>query len=128
MSLLRVNHVTQGYSSFSLFGTSGRKTPVLHDVSISIEQGQCLGLLGSSGAGKSTLGRVILGLENPQRGEVVFQGENLYTAVPAVRRRLRRDLQVVFQDCHSSVNPRMSAEQIIAEPLQNYAKLSYQEL
>jgi nickel transport system ATP-binding protein len=128
MSLLEVKHVTQGYSSFSLFGSAGRRTPVLNDVSISIEPGQCLGLLGSSGAGKSTLGKVILGLEKPQQGEVVFQGENLYKADSAVRRQLRRDLQVVFQDCHSSVNPRMNAEQIIAEPLQNFARLSPQEL
>lgn len=128
MSLLEVRNVTQGYSSFSLFGSSGRKAPVLHDVSVSIEPGQCLSLLGSSGAGKSTLGKVILGLEKPQQGEVVFQGVNLYKAEPAVRRQLRRDLQVVFQDSHSSVNPRMSAEQIISEPLQNFTRLSPHEL
>ncbi|MUT64848.1 nickel import ATP-binding protein NikE [Paenibacillus sp. NEAU-GSW1] len=126
MSLLQVNQVTHRYTSANLFRKEKGAT-VLSDVSLSIEPGQCLGLLGTSGAGKSTLGRVILGLEKPQKGQILFQGIDLYASSASERKRLRRDLQVVFQDCYSSVNPKMNAEQIIGEPLQNYEKLTRQE-
>lgn len=126
MSLLQVKNVTHGYGTTNLFWRSKRAT-VLDDVSLSIEHGQCLGLLGTSGAGKSTLGKVILGLEKPQKGQILFQGIDLYDTNASTRRHLRRDLQVVFQDCYSSVNPRMTAEQIIGEPLQNFESLSPNE-
>ncbi|TYP70077.1 nickel import ATP-binding protein NikE [Paenibacillus methanolicus] len=125
MSLLQVSHVTHGYGS-AIFRRTKRST-VLSDVSLVIEPGQCLGLLGTSGAGKSTLGKVILGLDKPRNGKIWFQGIDLYAASAAERKKLRRDLQVVFQDCYSSVNPKMNAEQIIGEPLLNFEKLSKQE-
>jgi len=128
MSLLEVKDITYSYAIPGLFRRYTQQVKVLSGVSISIENGQCLGLLGTSGAGKSTLGKVILGLEKPKRGKVIFQGIDLYSADPSARKQLRRDLQVVFQDCHSSVNPRMTAEQIIAEPLKNFEKLSSMEL
>ncbi|MDQ0112069.1 nickel import ATP-binding protein NikE [Paenibacillus harenae] len=127
MSLLQVNNVTHSYGATNRFWRAGRQKTVLSDVSLSIEQGQCLGLLGTSGAGKSTLGKVILGLEKPLKGQILFQGVDLYETNPSTRRRLRRDLQAVFQDCYSSVNPRMNAEQIIGEPLRNYERLSPNE-
>lgn len=126
MSLLQVNKVTHSYGANRLWRAGGRKT-VLSDVSLSVEHGQCLGLLGTSGAGKSTLGKVILGLEKPQKGQILFQGIDFYETNSSARRRLRRDLQVVFQDCYSAVNPRMNAEQIIGEPLRNYERLSPDE-
>lgn len=125
MSLLRVSHVTHGYAASSLF-RKAKRSIVLSDISLSIEPGQCLGLLGASGAGKSTLGKVILGLERPQKGQILFQGVDLYASNAYDRKKLRRDLQVVFQDCYSSVNPKMNADQIIGEPLMNYEKLSAQ--
>lgn len=127
MSLLQVKEVTHTYGSSHLFWRSHRQTAVLSHVSLSIEQGMCMGLLGSSGAGKSTLGKVILGLEKPKKGSVLFQGQDLYNMDSHTRKRFRRDLQVVFQDCYSSVNPRMTAEQIIGEPLENYERLSATE-
>lgn len=127
MSLLQVRNVTHGYGSSNLFRKAKQAT-VLDDVSLSIEHGQCLGLLGTSGAGKSTLGKVILGLEKPQKGQILFQGIDLYDTDNSTLRRLRRDLQVVFQDCYSSVNPRMTAEQIIGEPLRNYESHTPNEL
>lgn len=126
MSLLHVNHVTHSYASTHFF-EKAKRTTVLKGVSLTIEPGQCLGLLGTSGAGKSTLGKVILGLEKPQKGQILFQGIDLYAAAASERKRLRRNLQVVFQDCYSSVNPKMNAEQIIGEPLLNYEKLTKQE-
>ncbi|TES53157.1 nickel import ATP-binding protein NikE [Halalkalibacterium halodurans] len=127
MSLLEVRDVTHTYRTSLLFWRAKQRAPVLTNVSLSIEEGMCMGLLGTSGAGKSTLGKVILGLAKPQKGTVFFQGQDLYQMDPKSRRRVRRDLQVVFQDCYSSVNPRMTAEQIIGEPLENYERLSASE-
>lgn len=127
MSLLQVKGVTHSYGASHLFFKEKRLATVLSNVTLSIENGKCLSLLGTSGAGKSTLGKVILGLEKPQKGQVFFQGIDLYNTDPSTRRRLRRDLQVVFQDCYSAVNPRMNAEQIIGEPLENYETLSLKE-
>lgn len=128
MSLLEVKEVTHTYGSARSFGRPRKKeTQVLSEVSLSIEQGTCMGLLGTSGAGKSTLGKVILGLEKPQKGQVLFQGQDLYTMDSVTSKQIRRDLQVVFQDSYSAVNPRLTAEKIIAEPLENYEKLSVSE-
>lgn len=128
MSLLQVNNVSHAYSSSNFLWQRKRRTAVLSDISLTVEPGMCLGLLGTSGAGKSTLGKVILGLERPLKGRVLFQGHDLYAADANTWKRLRRDLQVVFQDYYSSVNPRMTAEQIIGEPLRNYERLSPSEL
>lgn len=70
---------------------------------------------------------MILGLERPQQGQVLFQGHDIYTADKLTRQKIRRDLQVVFQDSYSAVNPRMTAESIIGEPLENYEKLTVAE-
>ncbi|KAA6476128.1 nickel import ATP-binding protein NikE [Bacillus swezeyi] len=127
MSLLQVKEVTHSYGSRMFFNWKDHSKTVLSDISFSIEDGRCLGLLGSSGAGKSTLGKVILGLERPQNGHVLFQGHDIYTADKPIRQKIRRNLQAVFQDSYSSVNPRMTAERIIAEPLENYEKLTAAE-
>lgn len=127
MSLLQVNKVTHSYGSRTFFNWKDRSQKVLSDISFSIDEGTCMGMLGSSGAGKSTLGKVILGLERPQSGQVLFQGHDLYSVDKHTRQKIRRDLQVVFQDSYSSVNPRMTAERIIAEPLENYEKLTVTE-
>jgi nickel transport system ATP-binding protein len=124
MSLLKVKEVTHSYGSRTFFNWKDRSKKILSGISLSIEEGTCLGLLGTSGAGKSTLGKVILGLERPQSGQVLFQGHDIYMADKHSRQKIRRDLQAVFQDSYSSVNPRMTAERIIAEPLENYEKLT----
>ncbi len=127
MSLLEVKDITHSYGASRSFWRRSNPPPVLSDVSLSIEEGSCMGLLGTSGAGKSTLGKVILGLEKPQKGQVIFQGQDLYAMDAKTRRKMRRDLQVVFQDSYSSVNPRLSAEKIIGEPLDNYENLTAAE-
>lgn len=124
MSLLEVKEITHSYGASRSFWRKKEVKPVLSGVSLAIEEGTCLGLLGSSGAGKSTLGKVILGLEKPQQGQVIFQGQDVYAMDAKSRQQMRRNLQVVFQDSYSSVNPRLTAEKIIAEPLENYEKLS----
>lgn len=127
MSLLQVKEVNHSYNSKKLFKWKDPLNKALIDISFSIEEGTCLGLLGTSGAGKSTLGKVILGIQRPQQGQILFQGHDIYNADKITQRKIRRDLQVVFQDSYSAVNPRMTAERIISEPLENYEKLTLGE-
>jgi ABC-type glutathione transport system ATPase component len=89
----------------------------LSGVSVAVDAGQTLGLVGESGSGKTTLGRALLGLAPVTAGRITFAGEDISHAGRAQRRRLSRDLQVVFQDPYSSLNPAMEIGEILAEPL-----------
>ena len=86
-------------------------------VSLSILSGETLGLVGESGCGKSTLGRLILRLEEPTRGDILFQGQSILGYDPKKMRELRREMQIIFQDPFSSLNPRKSVAHIVGEPL-----------
>ncbi len=87
------------------------------DVSFAIEEGEMFGLVGESGSGKSTTGRCILRLVEPTSGDVIFRGENVLGFSRSRLRLARRDMQIVFQDPYSSLNPRMRVEDIVEEPL-----------
>jgi oligopeptide transport system ATP-binding protein len=87
------------------------------DVSLSILPGETLGLVGESGCGKSTLGRLILRLEEPTSGDILFEGEEILSYDAGRMRVLRREMQIIFQDPFSSLNPRKSVAHIVGEPL-----------
>jgi oligopeptide transport system ATP-binding protein len=87
------------------------------DVSFAIEEGEMFGLVGESGSGKSTTGRCILRLMEPTSGEVLFRGENVLEFPRSRMRLARRDMQIIFQDPFSSLNPRMRVGDIVEEPL-----------
>ncbi len=86
-------------------------------VSLKIRPGETLGLVGESGCGKSTLGRLILRLEEPTQGDILFEGKSILRCGPKEMRALRREMQIIFQDPFSSLNPRKNVTHIVGEPL-----------
>ena len=113
-SLLTVDDLVVEYP-----GAGFRRKPfrALGGVSLRIGESETLGLVGESGSGKTTLGRAVLGLAPVTEGRIVFDGQDISHATPKERRALSRDLQVVFQDPYTSLNPSMSVGDILAEPL-----------
>lgn len=110
--LLKVMNIKKSYTQKKFLKKSVKI--VLNDVSLSLEQGKCLGIIGESGSGKSTLGRIITGIEKADSGVVEFEGKNIHQKENG---NVKNDVSVVFQNYVSSVNPRFSVAQIIAEPL-----------
>lgn len=103
--------------SRSLFGTAKSFTKAVDDINIEIFKGETLGLVGESGCGKTSLGRCLLRLINPSSGQVFYKGRDL-TKIPLVElNKLRKNIQIVFQDPYSSLNPSLTIEKAIAEPL-----------
>jgi len=117
MALLQVRHLTKEFSRRE--GLFGRTTSVraVDDVSFTIKKGETFGLVGESGSGKTTTGRCILRLIEPTSGDVIFDGKDVLKLSRGDMRRLRRDMQIVFQDPYSSLNPRMRVSDIVEEPL-----------
>jgi ABC-type glutathione transport system ATPase component len=108
MALIEVRNLTKVFA---------HGVRVVDDVSLEIRRGETLGLVGESGSGKSTLGRLILRLIEPTSGEILCEGRDLLSAGRGEIRRMRRDMQIIFQDPFASLDPRFRVEQIVAEPL-----------
>ena len=104
-------------TSGMLFQRTVAHVKAVDDVTFSVRRGETLGLVGESGCGKTTTGRCILQLYKPTSGEVVFEGQDLTRLNTKQMRAMRREMQVIFQDPYSSLNPRMTAGNIIGEPL-----------
>jgi ABC-type oligopeptide transport system ATPase subunit len=118
MPLLDVRHLVKQFSrGGGLLQPPAVTVRAVDDVSFTIDEGDMFGLVGESGSGKSTTGRCILRLIEPDSGEVHFRGENVLQHSKSRMRLARRDMQVVFQDPYSSLNPRMRARDIVEEPL-----------
>lgn len=128
MSLIEVHDLEVHYPIRSGFWNRVTDEVLAVDgVSISIEAGETYGLVGESGSGKSTTGKSIVGLEKPTHGQVIYKGKDI--TKPANRQKLdyNQDVQMIFQDSLSSLNPRKRIEDIIAEPLRNFGKMSKDE-
>ena len=112
-TLLEVSNLSKHYPARDGNGL----VKAVNDVSLTLETGRTLGIVGESGCGKSTLARLILRLIEPTAGTIHFNGENLVGLASAALRRRRRDIQIVFQDPYASLDPRMNVAAIISEPL-----------
>lgn len=126
MSLVEVRNLTKVYPlGESVFGGGSHgEVRAVDDVSLTVEAGETLGLVGESGSGKSTLGRLILRLVEPTSGNIRFDGHDLLAAGGGEMRRIRRDMQIIFQDPFGSLDPRFRVQDVIAEPLIIHESLS----
>ena len=115
--LLEVRHLVKHFVRKHGLWRAPSVVKAVDDVSFSVDEGEMFGLVGESGSGKSTTGRCILRLVEPTAGDVFFRGENVLQFSRGRMRQARRDMQIVFQDPYSSLNPRMKAGAIVEEPL-----------
>ena len=116
MSLLVLDNLSKTYAA-----SGGRTIRAVSDVSLRVEPGEVLGVVGESGCGKSTLGRTFLRLIEPSAGRILFEGRDITRLPRRAMKQVRRDMQVVFQDPFGSLNPRHSVVTIVAEPLKVHA-------
>ncbi|MGZ5154318.1 MAG: ABC transporter ATP-binding protein [Burkholderiales bacterium] len=127
--LLQVENLTKHFPvRKGVFSQLSGHVHAVDDISFSIVQGETLGLVGESGCGKSTTGKLILRLIEPTSGAVSWRGRRIDRLSAAAMRPLRRELQAVFQDPYSSLNPRMRAVDIVAEPIRNFEAISPKEV
>jgi oligopeptide/dipeptide ABC transporter ATP-binding protein len=126
--LLQVTDLVKHYSAGGLFAQSAAPVRAVDGVSFEVGRGETLGLVGESGCGKSTVGRTVLRLQEPTSGRAVFEGQELFTLNREPLRRLRRRMQIVFQDPYGSLNPRMTIGDAVAEGLEIHRLLPRAEI
>jgi oligopeptide transport system ATP-binding protein len=117
MPLVEIVHLVKHFARGKSLFRAGTIVKAVDDVSFSIDEGETFGLVGESGSGKTTTGRCMLRLIEPTSGAVRIRGEDVLAFSRARLRRARREMQIVFQDPYSSLNPRMRAREIVQEPL-----------
>jgi len=122
--LLAVDDLCKHYPTrHGLLAAGAPRVHAVDGVAFAIRAAETLGLVGESGCGKSTTGKLILRLQDPTRGTIRWRGTPIETLTPGEMRPIRRELQAVFQDPYSSLNPRLSAADIVVEPIRNYESL-----
>jgi oligopeptide/dipeptide ABC transporter ATP-binding protein len=124
-NLVEVDHLKVHFPILSgIFQTESGRVRAVDDISFQIRKGETFGLVGESGCGKSTTGRAVIRLRNPTDGKVLFDGKDLMTLSRKDLRKMRRRMQIIFQDPYSSLNPRMTVGSIISEPLETHNLVS----
>jgi oligopeptide transport system ATP-binding protein len=118
--LISIENLKVHYRSGGGFLSAAKTVKAVDGVSLNVEKGETLGLVGESGCGKSTLGKAILRLIEPTSGKVIYKGRDLAVLTNSEMREQRRDLQMIFQDPYASLNPRMSVGNIIGEPIKTF--------
>lgn len=126
MTLLNVCDLSHHYAHGGFSGKHQHQA-VLNNVSLTLKSGETVALLGRSGCGKSTLARLLVGLESPSQGNISWRGESLAKLNRAQRKAFRRDIQMVFQDSISAVNPRKTVREILREPMRHLLSLKKAE-
>lgn len=128
MSLLQVENLKVHFPiKGGVFGKIEDYVRAVDGVNLNIEKGQTYGLVGESGSGKTTTGRAVIGLNHITEGEVLFEGEDISKIMRKARSPIRQDIQMIFQDPYSSLNPRKRVYEIIAEPIKNFENLTIAE-
>ncbi|WP_414552706.1 ABC transporter ATP-binding protein [Anabaena sp. CCY 0017] len=115
--LLEIRDLQVGFPVRGVFGRTKRYNMAVNHVSFDVKPGETLGLVGESGCGKTTLGRSLLRLIEPMGGEIIFEGQNITTLKGEALQKLRREMQIVFQNPFSSLDPRMKIGDAVMEPL-----------
>ena len=123
MKILEVHNLVKTFKD-----PNNNNFKVLDDITLSLNKGEVLGLVGESGSGKTTLGRTIIRLTNQDSGNIIFDNIDISNLSKSVMKKIRKDMQIIFQDPFGSLNPRHSIEHIIAEPLLVHKYGTYDEI
>lgn len=125
MGFLKIKEVSKYYTAKNGFFLKNKEIiKAVDKVTLSLNEGETLGLVGESGCGKSTLARIITLLELPTGGKIIFKGDNIVNLKKERLKKVRKNVQIVFQDSYSSLNPRQTVLDIIGEPLKNFHQKS----
>lgn len=125
--MLICENISKTYKKGSFFSKK-EESKVLNNISFQLQEGRSIGFVGRNGAGKSTLMKIILGLERADSGSIIFMGQNIHNLKYSQRKEIYKNMQIVFQDPQSSMNPNMTVFQVISEPVNNYYKYKHDEL